>query len=117
MIDNVSCHSQLERAFSEPEFSDNITLRLGLDSPIFNLIKDVWSTAKATVKRKLAKKWMKSWKDDVQGISVREYRLRHLEAASEIGMQEISTKMCVNFVPKFFSVKDGELFLRYALIN
>ena len=54
VIDNAPCHSRIEAIFEEQEFADNVLLRLSPYSPMFNPMENVWSAAKATVKRLLA---------------------------------------------------------------
>ena len=56
VIDNAHCHSSLESAFNKPKFLGNILLRLAPYSPVFNAMENVWSAAKAKVKRDLAEK-------------------------------------------------------------
>ena len=70
------------------------------------------SSAKATVKRQLDKKMdqiffypisVKHYMDNVQGISVRQNRLRYLEKMIEINMQKISIQICSTLFQEFLT--------------
>ena len=56
VVDNVPCHSNIEEAFSVEEFLGCEVLWLGLYSPMFNPIEQVWSLIKTYVKQELPAK-------------------------------------------------------------
>ncbi len=61
ILDNVSCHSGIEEILLETEFNDFWIFRLGLYSPMFNPIEQIWSTLKAVSKELWQKKLKKFW--------------------------------------------------------
>lgn len=99
VIDNAPCHSKLEVLFIEPEFKNNILLRMSPYSPMFNPMENVWSVAKSWVKRSIATRIVEILQAS-SNLSVREYRLCALEELIEEGMRTITPMMCANFVAR-----------------
>ena len=102
VTDNAPCHSQLENVFLEPEFADNILLRLAPYSPALNPIEMAWSVMKAGVKRELA-----TILPDVlaggNNESQREFRLRSLETIIRRNIENINVQNCNAFIARIQS--------------
>ena len=103
VIENASCHWGLEDVFKESEFSDNHLLRLGLNSPMFNPMKNVWSSAKAKIKRDLATKITRILRIVPQGLSIKEHQLRALEELMKEVMSALTSGMRSNFAAQIFN--------------
>ena len=104
VIDNAPCHSNLQSVFREPEFfsRQNVLLRVAPNSPMYNPMENVWSLAKAKVKRSLAEKWQDILRNTPQGLSVKEHRLRAFEELIKEGMRRITQGICSNLVSHIF---------------
>ena len=93
----------LEDVFKEPEFPDYHLLRLGLYSPVFNPVKNVWSSVKAKIKRDLTTKVTSILRIVPQGILIKEHRLIALEELMKEGLSAVTSGMCSNFAAQIFN--------------
>ena len=103
IIDNAPCHSQLESVFQETEFKEHILLRLGLYSPMFIAMENVWSSAKTTSKRDMTRKMNEILRGNTLGFSLTKYKLNCLKETIIIGMRTITIENCTNFIARTFS--------------
>ena len=98
VVDNAPCHAHLESIFAESKFSGNAPY-----FPMFNPMENVWSSAKAKVKRDLTNRLEEILRNVYQGLTIKEHQLRALEELIVESMNTITHGMCANFVSRIFT--------------
>ncbi|XP_014774298.1 uncharacterized protein LOC106872006 isoform X2 [Octopus bimaculoides] len=97
VIDNASCHSDLENVLSE--FEGATLLRLAPYSPMLNPFESVWSVIKTQLKQKEANQLSEMTAGDPQNVlSKSERKLRFVERLIDESVTVITPSMCLNFV-------------------
>ena len=104
VVDNAPCHSNIEEVFSEEEFLGCEVLWLGLYSPMFNPIEQVWSFIKVYVKQELAAKIVRILAMERRdGLSITEQRARALTSMIEEGLGRVTPEVCNRFIAEIQS--------------
>ena len=98
VMDNAPCHSKVEDDILTDGLSDCEILRLSPYSPMFNPIENVWSVIKAYVKRELANKMEFILTRANLNVSMKEHRLRALEAVVQESTELVTPSLCNNCI-------------------
>jgi len=105
VCDNAPVHAGLETVISEYEFIGATILRTAPYSAPLNPIEECWSVMKAAMKRKMASSFNEMMAPPASGMTLKEHRLRYLEATVDDAMLTITPMLCLrtcNHVQRHF---------------
>ncbi len=93
VVDNTSCHNQLESVFSEPEFLEHTLLHLSPYSPMLNTSKNFWIYTKSFIKRELTGNSESLLTGDRDKLSICRFRARGLSSFDEEALSTVTAEI------------------------
>ena len=101
VCDNAPIHVSLEKVLEEEAFEGATLLRLAPYSAPLNPIEECWSVVKSEIKKLLNVTRNDILNHTPSGITLTEYRPRHLEGIIDQSMAKITPTLCMKHVTMF----------------